>query len=76
MTIRLNQILQSLQMFSNTEASFKELDIFPSLRWSRDGVVISKYMTSSIHIYYGLTGQGKSLTQTCVIHLVVKTPII
>ena len=40
MMIGLYQILQSLQMISNTEASFEELDISPSLCRMGDGVVI------------------------------------
>ena len=51
MMILVYQIPQSLKMFSNTEASFKELDIFPSLCWSRDGVVISKHRTAWKHFY-------------------------
>ena len=43
MMIGLYQILQTLQMISNTEASFKELDIFPSLTWVGNSVVIRKY---------------------------------
>ena len=45
MMIGLYQIVQSLQMFSNTEASFEELDISPSLGWVRDSVVIGKHRT-------------------------------
>ena len=44
--ILLYQIAQSLQMFPNTEASFEELDVSPSLGWSRDGVVIGKHRTA------------------------------
>ena len=43
MMIRAYQIAQSLQMFSNTEAGFEELDISPSLSWSGDGVVVGKH---------------------------------
>ena len=43
MVILLYQIAQSLEMVSNTEASFKELDISPTLGWSRDGVVVRKH---------------------------------
>ena len=45
MMIGLDQIVQSLEMLSNTEASFEELDISPSLCWSSDGVVIGKHRT-------------------------------
>ena len=43
MMIGPHQILQTLQMISNTEASFEELDISPSLSWVGDSVVIRKY---------------------------------
>ena len=43
MMIGLYQVLQSLEMISNTEASFGELDISPSVSWVRDGVVIREH---------------------------------
>ena len=43
MMIGLYQIVQSLEMFSNTEASLEELDISPPLGWVRDGVVVRKH---------------------------------
>ena len=43
MMIGLYQILQSLEVISNTEASFEELDVSPSLSWVRDGVVVRKH---------------------------------
>ena len=46
MTIGLYQTVQSLQMFPNTEASFEELDLSPSLGGSGDGVVIGKHRTA------------------------------
>ena len=46
MMIGLNQIVQSLQMFPNTEASFEELNVSPSLCWVRDSVVIGKHRTA------------------------------
>ena len=46
MMICLYQIVQSLQMFSNSEASFEELDIPSSPGWMRDCVVVRKYLTS------------------------------
>ena len=46
MMIGLDQIVQSLEMFPNTEASFEELDISPSLGRMRDRVVIRKYLTA------------------------------
>ena len=46
MMIGLYQIVQSLQMFSNTEASFEELDILPSLGWVRDSVVVREHRTA------------------------------
>ena len=46
MMIGLYQIVQSLQMFSDTEASFEEPDISPSPGWMRDCVIVGKYLTS------------------------------
>ena len=43
MIIGLYQIVQSLQMLSNTEASFEELDVFTSSSWGRDSVVIREH---------------------------------
>ena len=59
MMVLVYQIPQSLKMFSNTEASFKELDIFPSLCWSRDGVVISKHRTAWKHFYISAFQENK-----------------
>ena len=52
MMIGLYQIVQSLQMFSNTEASFEELDIPPSLCWGRDSVVVRKNRAAWINLYW------------------------
>ena len=46
MMIGLDQIVQSLEMFPDTEASFEELDISPSLGWVRYSVVMGKHRTS------------------------------
>ena len=76
MTICLYQTLQSLKMFSNTETSFKELDVFPSFGWSRDGVVIRKHLAPSIHIHYWPDKTGEISESTEIIHLILKSPII
>ena len=49
MMILLYQILQSIEMLSNAEASFEELDISPTLSWVRYGVVVRKHRAALTH---------------------------
>ena len=59
--IGLYQIVQSLQMFSNTEASFEEPDISPSPGWSGDGVVVRKHRTAWKSFYIWLWNEENIL---------------